>query len=323
MLQMCQESKRDRDRRFLMNLVILATFCFLVAVTSTTVKGEGEAATQARDEGLGQPGAPASISLVPTGQPTKRYWKKDDVALRQEIDTFSSLEDGQPAAPGDWEMELGSGWDTRRGRPDPALLEPTLKYTPHRYTDHGYEFFENAQLSLKMPLEAGNGEVAGNGDLTFGWQERWCKESGLLPTLATLAQVRIPDGDESSGADGKLTGIADKDLGPGTTYLNGWVKTANGDNVDDPRHFQWGFRTGYKWRVAEGFALVGDYVHQTSQETGHGNVNLLEFSAEFRTEHHLAFGPGLFVGLDHAGETPYIGAGFRFVYLFNARNPPP
>jgi hypothetical protein len=293
-------------------------------------RGDGGLAENAAFS-LPQPATPLATPQHPatSSQPAapdkreKRHWMKDEVALRQEIDTFTSLEDGQPAAPGDWELELDSRWDTRSGRPDPALIMPTLKYTPHRYTEHGYEFFENSQLSLRMPLETGNGDVDGNGDLTFGWQERLCSESGLLPTLATLAQVRMPTGHDSNGADGTLTGIVDKDFGPGTMYLNAWARTANGDNVDDLRRFQWGFRAGYKWRVARGFALVGDYVHQTSLQTGHANVNLLEFSAEFRTRRHLSFGPGLFVGLDHAGETPYLGAGFRFIYLFNARTPPP
>jgi hypothetical protein len=252
----------------------------------------------------------------------ERYWKKDAIALRQEVDSFNTLEDGQPAAPGDWEMQLGTGWRTTSGHADPALIEPVLKYTPHRYTTSGYEFFEHSQLRLRMPMQLGIGRREGNGDLAFGFQERWMAEEGLLPTIATLAEIRIPNGYHSNDADGTFTAILDKDIGPGTAICNGWMKTANGEDIEDLRRFQWGFRLGYKWRFADRAALITDYVHQISEQRGHGNLNQLELSAEFRTKHHLAFGPGLFVGLDGHDETPHFGAGFKITYLFNARNPP-
>ena len=74
--------------------------------------------------------------------------------------------------------------------------------------------------------------------------------------------------------------------------------------------------------MAEHTSLIADYVQQAARQVGHGNVNLLELAAEFRTKHHLAFGPGIMVGLDGNEETPRLAAGFRIVYLFNARNPP-
>jgi len=292
---------------------------------------------------------PVSTVAQTTHPASESYWKKDPVALRQEIDSFTSLQDGQPAAPGDWELQLDGGWNTRSHRHDHTLIEPVVKYTPHRYTSSGYEFFEAMQLSLRMPLDVGRGEVVGNGDMTFGWQERWLVEHDGLPTVATLAEIRMPTGRKSNGADGTLTGILDKDFGPGTMYLNGWVRTANGESenggegrtakycVDfyssgasqslcengcDRRHFQWGVRLGYKWRVCGRTSLIVDYVHQSSEKTGRDNVNLLELAAEFRTQHRVAFGPGVFVGLDRNAETPRLGAGFRILYLFNARTPP-
>jgi hypothetical protein len=260
-----------------------------------------------------------SAASRPAGE---RYWKKDPVALRQEVDTFSSLRDGHPAAPGDWELQLDTGWLTSPRRSDSVPLVPTVKYTPHRYTESGYEFFEAMQLSLSMPLEMVDGSAPGSGDMNFGWQERWVAEHEGVPTLATLAEVRMPSGHESSGADGTFTGILDKDVGPGTLYLNGWARSANGDNTDDLRHFQWGLRAGYKWRIVERVALVADGAHQVSERGGRPDTNVLELGAECRTKHHLAFGPGILVGLDGHGDTPRFGAGFRVVYLFNARNPP-
>lgn len=278
----------------------------------------------------------------------ERFWRKDPVALRQEIDTFSSLRDGQPAAPGDWELQLESGWlNYHGGRANSVPLTPTVKYTPHRYTDSGYEFFEAMQLSLSMPLEMIRGDYDGSGDMVFGWQERWVAEHDGIPTLATLAEIRAPTGHDSHGTDGTLTGIVAKDVGPGTAYLNAWVRTANGNDQPagdacftaplpghdpsafglcgargDVRHLQWGGRLGYKLPVARRAALLIDYVHQTSQADGRGNINLLELGAEFRSQHRLSFGPGLLVGLDGRDQTPALAAGFRLIYLFNARQPP-
>ena len=46
-----------------------------------------------------------------------------------------------------------------------------------------------------------------------------------MPTIATLAEIRVPTGYHSAGVDGSLTGIVAKDLGPGTMYLNGFATT--------------------------------------------------------------------------------------------------
>ena len=138
----------------------------------------------------------------------------------------------------------------------------------------------------------------------------------MCPTLSTLAEVRLPTGYQSSGVDGTLTGIVAKDAGPGTIFLNGFTTTANGDNVDDLRHFQWGLRVGYKWRIDEKIALIGDYVNESSEEEGHSNINALELSGMYKCNEHLTIGPGLVIGLGNGEETPNLGAGVRFQLNF-------
>jgi hypothetical protein len=150
----------------------------------------------------------------------------------------------------------------------------------------------------------------------LGWQQRWVAEDGLMPTLGTLAEVRLPSGYHSSGVDGTLTGIVAKDCGPGTLYLNAFAKTANGDNIDELRHFQWGLRAGYKWRITDDWALIGDYVHEVSEEEGHGDLNLLEVSGEWHVTKDLTIGPGILVGLDDNEETPNFGAGVHLTWSF-------
>lgn len=244
---------------------------------------------------------------------------EDTITEHQSVDTFVSLEDGQPGEPGEFEFEMKWGWEmlsTRKG-PLKEHAHSTFGFEAEvEYTLQGSEFLNNTQLSLAVPLELGNGHVEGNGDVTFGWQQRWVKENGMMPTLATLAEMRIPTGIGSSGVDGTLTGIVAKDVGPGTAFFNLWGKTANGDNIEDVRYFQWGFRTGYKYRLNEQIAIVGDYSYQSSEEYGHGDLDVLEFGGEFRINDHLTIGPGIQIGLDDNEETPDVGAGIQLKYSF-------
>lgn len=234
-----------------------------------------------------------------------------DVASRQSIDAFTSLQDGQPGGAGELELQLTLEWETTSGEHDPITLNTQLQYTPD-----GNDFLRNMQLTLAVPVEMGLGGVNGNADIEFGWQQRWVTEDGAMPSIATLAEIRVPSGYHSSGVDGTLTGIVAKDLGPGTVYVNGFVKTANGDNIEDLRHFQWGTAAGYKWRINDQFALIGDYIIKSSEQEKHSNINLLEFSAEYHVNEHLTVGPGIVIGLDDNEETPNFGAGVTATVSF-------
>ena len=208
-------------------------------------------------------------------------------------------------------MEFDAGWQTQSGEHDSVPFVPELELTLG-----GNDFLRNTQLILGFPMEFGLGGVDGNADAQFGWQQRWVQEEGWVPTLATLAEVRFPSGYQSSGVDGTLTGIMAKECGPGTIFLNAFIKTANGNNVEDLRHFQWGVRAGYKWRLREDLALITDYVNQVSEEEGHSNLNLVEVSGEWRMNEQLTIGPGIVIGLDDNEETPNFGAGVHVTWSF-------
>jgi len=128
---------------------------------------------------------------------SNRRLTEDEVAARQSVDAYNSLEDGQPGDPGTLELQLEGGWVTATGEHDvfPFLAEL-------QYNGSGSEFLENTQFTLGVPVEMGIGGVEGNGDLELGWQQRWIEDDGTMPTIATLAEVRIPTGYHSSGVDG-------------------------------------------------------------------------------------------------------------------------
>lgn len=266
--------------------------------------------------------APLSLVQADSGQTTEEKTEQtekvaegsgaeDVLTEHQSVDAFNSLEDGQPGPPGTLELQLQTGWKTTSGGHDPVSQLTELQYNPN-----GSEFLRNLQLILGVPVEMGLGGVDGNADVELGWQQRWVRDNGAIPTLATLAEVRLPTGYDSSGVDGKLTGIVAKECGPGTLFLNGFVKTANGDNVEDLRHFQWGFRTGYKWRITEALAFIADYLNESSEEEGHANINALELSSMYHVNEHLTVGPGIIIGLDDNEETPNFGAGVRLQLSF-------
>jgi hypothetical protein len=303
-------------------MTLIVALCLIVVIFAmpSAVKAQQQQAVKSPAKAPAQPLSLAQADRPKTEQTAVKTeertvesssLKEDDVAERQSVDAYNSLEDGQPGNPGEFEIELRSGWQTRSGEHDPVFLEPELEYTLD-----GSEFLRNTQLKLGVPLTLGFGDYVGNGDLSFGWQQRWVKEDCNMPTLATLAEMRIPSGYEGSGVDGKLTGIVAKDVGPGTAYFNAFIKTANGHEIEDLRHFQWGGRVGYKWRVSECFSVIGDYVHQSSEETGHANSNTLELSTEYKVDEHLSIGPGIVIGLDRNEETPNFGAGITMKYSF-------
>jgi len=281
------------------------TVAFLMLVCTSS------AAVAQQSEPTGTDDRPPDSNVTTEDEFSEFETAADTLREQQSIDAYTSLEDGQPGEPGHFELEFDVGWETISGEHDPVSFAPQLVYTLD-----GSEFLRNTQLILAVPMEFGLGGVDGNADIEFGWQQRWVQEDGWIPTFATLAEIRVPSGYHSSGVDGTFTGIVAKELGPGTMFLNAFVKTANGNNVEDLRHFQWGFRTGYKWRLRDDFALITDYVNQSSEEDGHANLNLLEVSGEWRVNEQLTVSPGIVVGLDDNEETPNFGAGIHMTWSF-------
>ena len=238
----------------------------------------------------------------------------DEVAERQSVDAFISIEDGQPGGPGSWELAIDLGWQDVRGEgSEEDIFEAAYEL---KYTGAGSDFRKNTKLSLVQAAELGNGKVDGNGDVELNWQQRWRAESNGMPTLGTLLSLRLPAGRGSTGTDITLTGILDKDAGPGTVYFS-----ASGTfpiDVEDyaVRDFIWGARFGYKWRVADRLAVYGNYVFEISEERGKKESNILEFATQYEVNEHLILGPGILVGLDNHDGTPDFGAGIKFTIGF-------
>ena len=254
--------------------------------------------------------------------------KMEDI---QSFNTYTSLEDGQPGQRGELQINFFNGWETTSHEPDPWLMVMEVEYSPNC---PGNWLLQNAKFTIDMPMTLGRGGVDGNGDVVLVWKQRLVEETDPngWPTISILNGLRVPTGYQSSGVDWTLQGVVAKEVGPGTAVLNLWLKSANGHNNTETatswwnqltltqdsgeglRHFQWGFRVGYKWRVTDNVALVSDYVNQTSEETGEHNQNIGECSVEWRVSENLTIGPGIMFGLDGAPDTPNFGAGLLVHY---------
>ncbi|HUN81135.1 MAG TPA: hypothetical protein VMV81_06440, partial [Phycisphaerae bacterium] len=203
------------------------------------------------------------------------------------------------------------------------LMINEIEYSPNV---PGCWFLQNAKFGIDVPLSLGNGGYDGNGDILPVWKQRLIEEEegNWWPTFSIENELRIPTGYDSSGVDWTMEGVVAKEVGCGTAVLNAWLKSANGhnnleksswwdrssgDSDEQLRHFQWGFRTGYKWRVTESFALLGSYINQSSDTTGERNQNIGEIAVEWRVTDHLTIGPGIMFGLDGQETTPRFGAG--------------
>jgi hypothetical protein len=199
----------------------------------------------------------------------------------------------------------------RQHKDDATDLTVKLSHRPR-----GPQWLHNMELQLSLPLDLGDGDVEGNGDLEFGVLYRFIQEDGCVPTVALLSTMRIPSGDRSDGVDGIFTGIVSHTLGPGVLYLNGTVATLNNNIESYERRFQWSVVPGYKLPVTDGLALIFDYVQQSSPWKGVGNQNLLELGAEIHLADGLTLGPGVQIGLDGREGTQNLGAGVVLEYEF-------
>ena len=98
----------------------------------------------------------------------------------------------------------------------------------------------------------------------------------------------------------------------------GWANSYfSGDQPLDRRHFQWGFRTGYKWRFADSMGLITNYVMQSNPLRGWHNQPIGEVALEWRLSERLAIGPGVMFTLDGGRQTPNVGTGVKIRYAFN------
>lgn len=159
-------------------------------------------------------------------------------------------------------------------------------------------------------VDIGDGGTTGNGDVRFGWHWQLLKEDDWKPSCALRNYIRVPTGYESSGVDYELRALFSKSVADHVRiHFAPFLKSVNGDNIEDVRYFQWGAAMGSDWKISDKLDLVVDYVHETSQTEGLRNQHSLDAGFIYEIAKGHKIGVNGRVGLDGDGVNGDWGAG--------------
>jgi len=180
-------------------------------------------------------------------------------------------------------------------------------------------FAPDHELIFEVPVEMGDGGVDGNADITLGWHWRLWKEQDWIPAFAIRNYLRVPSGYHSSGVDWEFRGLLTKSIVPDKwrLHLNPFFKSANGDNIEDVRYFQWGFIFGTDYKITDNLVFNMDYVHETSDEEGYRNQHSMEVGLDWNIDEHSGIGFVSRNTLDGDGFGENWGFTITYKYVFD------
>lgn len=252
----------------------------------------------------------AADQATAPGQTTTTVEKRETRVEEWDIWGPVRMRSADPEPPGEFEIKNKIGYGTSSdGTDDDVEYELELEWG----------FAPNHELIFEVPVEMGDGGVDGNADITLGWHWRLWKEQDWIPAFALRNYLRVPSGYHSSGVDWEMRGLLTKSIIPDKwrLHLNPFFKLANGDNVEDVRHFQWGFIVGTDYRITDNLTFNFDYVHETSEEDGHRNQHSLEFGLDWKIDEHNGIGFVTRNTLDGDGIGENWGFTISYVYSFD------
>lgn len=232
------------------------------------------------------------------------------------LDGLWQMVDATPLPTGDVDLRLGYRWVTasdeanRGDSDDDSIVTPMIVWGA----------CDNAQVSISVPVWLGDqgdipGNPDGNADTNIGIVWRIADQQDIWPSVALGGNLRLPTGDRSNGVDAELrlilTNEYDSDL---RSHINAFAESANGDNAEDQRHFQWGVVIGMDGPLCAGGAVrwVADYMHRSSEFDGTSNMNILELGWQWSMSDAESLGFAVQIGLDDNEETPNVGAGIMY-----------
>jgi hypothetical protein len=228
----------------------------------------------------------------------------DSLAALWSDDSFTSIVDGQPNAPGHAELVGIFGWLDLPRAPRPLAIGIVAAYTPC-----WNPFFWNSQFSLLVPLQWGGGRRPRFGRLGLAWQQRWVASIKQKLTVATYLEADLPTAAGTSGVPVILIGVAAKAWGPRVGFLNGTVVFDSDGGL-----LAWGLLTALKAPLSASAYLSVDYAFVKARALR--SSSLIEVAPVFSAGSHLAISPGLVLGLGHRESTARWGAGVRLTYVF-------
>ena len=179
----------------------------------------------------------------------------------------------------------------------------------------------NVEVSVSTPVWVGDsgeipGQDEGNADTYFGLLWRLSEPQDIWPAVALGANIRTPTGDRSNGVDAELRLALTNEYDSGIrSHLNFFGITANHDNYEDLRHFQYGAVAGLDGPLCADGAVrwVFDYMYRIGQHDGGGGKNIAEVGWQWQIDDCNKLGMSVQAGLDHA-EDETLNAGAALTY---------
>ena len=228
-----------------------------------------------------------------------------------EIDGPVFLRSADPEPYGEGVIKNFFTWETTKGSDDDDDFEYEFVFE--------YGFAPNHEFILEVPFDIGDGHVEGNGDIEqLGWHWRLWEETDSLPAFAMRNIIRVPTGVDSSGVDYLWRGLFTKTLIPDKMrlHLNPFVKSVNGDNQEDARHFQWGTAIGTDYRLADNLNFIADYIYSNGEEEHTRDNHRAEFGLDWEFADHQMFSVATQIGLDGDSHGPALGVSIAYIFSF-------
>ncbi len=183
---------------------------------------------------------------------------------------------------------------------------------------------ENWEMSFALPIrnvENLSDATDGNFDTYFGLLWRFKEQDGTWsPAMALASNLRIPTGEGSNGVDWELRLAMTNEYDSGIrSHLNFFGITANGDNVENLRHFQYGAVAGLDGCLFghEELRWVADYMYRISDHDGGGGQNIGEAGVQWQLDDTSKIGFSVQASLDHADDASDWGAALTYAYTIN------
>lgn len=228
-----------------------------------------------------------------------------------EIDGPVFLRSADPEPYGEGVIKNFFTWETTKGSDDDDDFEYEFVFE--------YGFAPNHEFILEVPFDIGDGHVEGNGDIEqLGWHWRLWEETDSLPAFAMRNIIRVPTGVDSSGVDYLWRGLFTKTLiaDKMRLHLNPFVKSVNGDNEEDARHFQWGTAIGTDYRLADNLNFIADYIYSNGEEKHTRDNHRAEFGLDWEFAEHQIISFATQIGLDGDSHGPALGLSIAYIFSF-------
>jgi hypothetical protein len=181
----------------------------------------------------------------------------------------------------------------------------------------------NVEVSVSTPVQIGDGgnipgQADGHHDSYFGLLWKLTDQQDYWPALALASNLRVPTGQRSNGVDWELRLAMTNQYDSGIrSHFNIFGITANHDNYDDLRHFQYGAVAGLDGPLCADGAVrwVFDYMYRIGQHEGGGGKNIAEAGWQWQIDDCNKLGMSVQAGLDHAeDEAANLGAALTYAY---------